>query len=458
MSELKNGSDCRSSPLLSGNKNQDRGDVCSGKNRNRGDGQKIGFISTMVLSMATGQGAAIIILPNDLKNLGPVIFVIYTFFIVLLLTFIGVLTKEIFTCMVSLTKNENRNTLTITKLSSIFINSTFGVIIQVIFYIVMALVPISCLIVSATLLRGIIPMSVPYYQGIRIWLVPCFIIITPLTFIQSIAQTQKYTLIGVAACIMSTATLYCVCLYHSITQRVTMSDFLDTDDFAPAPDYFRTFGHLLFLSPNIYLPMLIINYSKPKLFELPLFLSTSLLFCTIALSASIPYAAFRQEIEPNLFDTLQRLMTQKVVMYWLLFLARLLLAIYFMICASIPLIVLFQNIESAVSMPKDMTYIKALSHIALMAFLLAAALLFPFMEPMITLTGSFPICVIGISIPILLYYFMADRLSLCMKIVLVTVGIATFLSSLVTTYFSLRELLVLFNKEYYEKWHQQKVP
>ena len=93
-----------------------------------------------------------------------------------------------------------------------------------------------------------------------------------------------------------------------------------------------------------------------------------------------------------------------------------------------------------------------------MAFLLAAALLFPFMEPMITLTGGVPICVIGISIPILLYYFMAYKLSLCMKIVLVSVGIATFMSSLVTSYFSLRDLFVLFNKEYYEKWHQVELP
>ena len=73
--------------------------------------------------------------------------------------------------------------------------------------------------------------------------------------------------------------------------------------------------------------------------------------------------------------------------------------------------------------------------------MLLLSVLFPFMQPVMSLIGAVPVSLITLVYPIIIYYFTFNRISLIMKIVLTTIIMATVVFMFGATYFSLKSIV-----------------
>jgi len=320
---------------------------------------KIGFWWSVVFTILTTIGLSTVLIPYFMLLLGPIIFVIFIFMILFTSNFVGIILKDTIANAVESNRHihreeqneeeeENLVRHTLPFLALIALNKNFSRLVQLTLYVLMVCVGIVVMLAASTLLNRIIPMHLSYYNCIRVWLLITYTITAPFILANNYKESRYLALGG----LLSTFTALVIVLVISsmyILQNGSGTRHVGflSHTVTHIESFFTTFGLLGFLSPNSLLPGIIVQYEQPRKFGFSLISSFTIIFCVYVISAVVPYLAFRDQLKPNLLETLYKVYSGSVLVFGMLKVVQFLLAIHLLIGFPFVLLPFFTSIESS---------------------------------------------------------------------------------------------------------------
>ena len=311
------------------------------------------WITALPIMVSMSYGSAIIILPYTLRQLGIVLWVIFTMSCFLMLAFSAVLLKE--ACVYTMKKcqgliaDSEMICRPYPKIAEQALGKNFSKLVEGTLYVALTCEVLAFMLLAATTMNDVLPLNLSYYNRIRVWLLIGYIVIMPFLMIGTYKDLVTPALIAVGTSMIASGCTLLVCIaakYYDLNEVLYV-----TKDTGSKEYLFKIFGEILFAAggPALLIPNIIVLMKKPESSHVPILWSHAIVVCIYSVLAIVPYVIFGQYLSTSITGTLSEVIAElQMSPMWLavLTIAEISLTVHFTmvsILSANPVFLSFEN-------------------------------------------------------------------------------------------------------------------
>lgn len=378
--------------------------------------EQINLKSAWLIFISFSCGAAILVLPYTILQLGLLSWVFFVTFILVLLMFCAYLNNESTIYMLEINQHHGppiRDPYpTIAELAG---GRVLRLMTIVVMYMTNLSACISWILLAATVLRDVVPFTTYNYSNqIRIWTVIIVTLLTPLMYLGTYSDLNIPAFLAISSSSISALSIISNSFIAKMmsTNTTVHSDVCQQDaDIGHAPRVellFLAFGSICFSASgaSYSIPNMTVLAARPKKLSVSLVASLVFIVVVYMMAGIIPYSVFGESSLPSITTTFYCFMENHdtpTIFKALTILAQVFMTLHFMMVCLLTLNPCYQHIEEIFKIPPHVGWKRISARTLLMIFVLCVCLSLPRFAPVLSIAGGVPFTFVGIIFPILIY-------------------------------------------------------
>lgn len=385
-------------------------------NFGRPSGRDLTRIEAAVILLSFSYGTAVIVLPNTVVRLGPVLWIHFITAVVATTAYCAYLNNQSTQSFLETQTTSEDVRDVYFAVAELAAGQIFRKFVAVCSYVAMLTSSVGFVLLGSSLLSDAFPIdNYSYYNSIRIWVLVASVVLAPFMYPDNFKDLIVTANFAVIASVIASIAVFTNCMVYRFFETNNSTDKrIDLHKSIDANDIFISFGLITFAvaGPSFELPNILIHVKEPKKFAPTVIYVFVLIYVIYIFTSTIPYIVFGDQISNIVTQAFRSLRGEKqriAIINIMTIICDVSMSLHLIMESVLVINPLYQHIEDMWIVPRGGFHWKrVVIRTCGILFILACCLVFPRFQSVLSIVGGVPLTFVGIICPIYIYERLFD--------------------------------------------------